>query len=110
MLCGFSGPDIHTDELEDNQFIPDPSYVDELKCAVTLTANDYNSEFYDESFNHTNNFTKLIRILKFINNTKAKECLNKVNKYLTAEELHRSIEFLARVAQLREFKAEIHGL
>ncbi|GBM71084.1 hypothetical protein AVEN_146300-1 [Araneus ventricosus] len=29
----FSGPDLQTDELEDNQFIPDPTYVDELKCA-----------------------------------------------------------------------------
>ncbi|GBL97468.1 hypothetical protein AVEN_162933-1 [Araneus ventricosus] len=110
----FSVPYLQTDELEDNQFIPDPTYVDELKCAVTLTCNGYNSEFYDEFFNRTNNFTKLIRIVSFIfmfiNNTKAKECLNKVSKYLTAEELHRSIEFLARVAQLSEFKAEIDVL
>ncbi|GBM63597.1 hypothetical protein AVEN_65876-1 [Araneus ventricosus] len=110
----FSGPDLQTDELEDNQFIPDPTYVDELKCAVTLTCNGYNSEFYDELFNRTNNFTKLIRIVsfifRFINNTKAKECRNKVSKYLTAEELHRSTEFLARVAQLSEFKAEIDAL
>ncbi|GBN61752.1 hypothetical protein AVEN_228269-1, partial [Araneus ventricosus] len=110
----FSGPDLQTDELEDNQFIPDPTYVDELKCAVTLTCNGYNSKFYDELFNRTNNFTKLIRIVsfifRFINNTKAKECPNKVSKYLTAEELHRSTEFLARVAQLSEFKAEIDAL
>ncbi|GBM39368.1 hypothetical protein AVEN_55117-1, partial [Araneus ventricosus] len=46
----------------------------------------------------------------FINNTKAKECPNKVSKYSTAEELHRSTEFLARVAQLSEFKAEIDAL
>ncbi|GBN81664.1 hypothetical protein AVEN_90378-1, partial [Araneus ventricosus] len=110
----FSGPDLQTDELEDNQFIPDPTYVDELKCAVTLICNGYNSEFYDELFNRTNNFTKLIRIVRFIfrfiNNTKAKECPNKVSKYLTAEELDRSTEFLARVAQLSEFKAEIDAL
>ncbi|GBN83173.1 hypothetical protein AVEN_256312-1 [Araneus ventricosus] len=110
----FSGPDLQTDELEDNQFIPDPTYVDELKCAVTLTCNGYNLEFYDELFNRTNNFTKLIRIVsfifRFINNIKAKECHNKVSKYLTAEELHRSTEFLARVAQLSEFKAEIDAL
>ncbi|GBN10081.1 hypothetical protein AVEN_211738-1 [Araneus ventricosus] len=110
----FSSPDLQTDELEDNQFIPDPTYVDELKCAVTLTFNGYNSEFYDELFNCTNNFTKLIRIFsfifRFINNTKVKECRNKVSKYLTAEELHRSTEFLARVAQLSEFKAEIDAL
>ncbi|GBM82471.1 hypothetical protein AVEN_227005-1 [Araneus ventricosus] len=110
----FSGPDLQTDELEDNQFIPDPTYVDELKCAVTLTCNGYNSEFYDELFNRTNNFTKLIRIVsfifRFINNTKAEECRNKVSKYLTAEELRRSTELLARVAQLSEFKAEIYAL
>ncbi|GBL92712.1 Speckle-type POZ protein-like B [Araneus ventricosus] len=110
----FSGADLQTDELEDNQFIPDPTSVDKLKCAVTLACNGYNSEFYDELFNRTNNFTKLIRIVsfifRFINNTKAKECRNKVSKYLTAEELHRSTEFLARVAQLSEFKAEIDAL
>ncbi|GBL86828.1 hypothetical protein AVEN_96058-1 [Araneus ventricosus] len=110
----FSGPDLQTDELEDNQSIPDTTYVDELKCTVTLTCNGYNLEFYDELFNRTNNFTKLIRIVsfifRFINNTKAKECPNKVSKYLTAEELHRSTEFLARVAQLCEFKAEIDAL
>ncbi|GBM20475.1 hypothetical protein AVEN_29366-1, partial [Araneus ventricosus] len=110
----FSGPDLQSDELEDNQFIPDPTYVDELKCVVTLTCNGYNSEFYDELFNRTNNFTKLIRIVsfifRFINNTKAEECRNKVSKYSTAEELRRSTEFLARVAQLSEFKAEIDAL
>ncbi|GFT39175.1 uncharacterized protein TNCV_3686761 [Trichonephila clavipes] len=33
----FSGPDLQTDEYEDNQLFPDPSYRDELKCAVTLS-------------------------------------------------------------------------
>ncbi|GBM61894.1 hypothetical protein AVEN_239158-1 [Araneus ventricosus] len=53
---------------------------------------------------------KTLTIPRFINNTKAKECRSKVSKYLTAEELHRSTEFLARVAQLSEFKAEIDAL
>ncbi|GFW13420.1 uncharacterized protein TNCV_1879221 [Trichonephila clavipes] len=29
----FSGPDLQTDEYENNQLFPDPSYRDELKCA-----------------------------------------------------------------------------
>ncbi|GFX30933.1 integrase catalytic domain-containing protein [Trichonephila clavipes] len=71
----FSGPDLLTDEYEDNQLLSDPSYKDELKCAV------------------------------FINNIKAKKPCYK-DKYLTADELKRSMEFLARVAKLSEFKAE----
>ncbi|GFU11514.1 integrase catalytic domain-containing protein [Trichonephila clavipes] len=33
----FSSPDLQTDEYEDNQLFPDPSYRDELKCVVTLS-------------------------------------------------------------------------
>ncbi|GFS77637.1 integrase catalytic domain-containing protein [Trichonephila clavipes] len=75
----FSGPDLQTDEYQDNQLFPDPSYRDELKCAV------------------------------FINNIKAKESCYK-EKYLTADEVKRSTEFLAKIAQLSEFKAEIDAL
>ncbi|GBN22609.1 hypothetical protein AVEN_66644-1 [Araneus ventricosus] len=46
--------DLQHYELEDNQLVPDPAYVEELKCAVTLTVSDYNSEFYDDLFNRTN--------------------------------------------------------
>ncbi|GFW64702.1 integrase catalytic domain-containing protein [Trichonephila clavipes] len=74
----FSGPDLQTDEYEDNQLLPDPFYRDELKCV-------------------------------FINNIKAKDSCNK-DKYLTADELNTSTEFLARIAQLSEFKAEIDAL
>ncbi|GFY20365.1 integrase catalytic domain-containing protein [Trichonephila clavipes] len=74
----FSGPDLQTDEYEDNQLFPDSSYRDELKCV-------------------------------FINNIKAKESCNK-DKYLTADEIKRSTEFLAKIAQLSEFKAEIDAL
>ncbi|GFT72666.1 integrase catalytic domain-containing protein [Trichonephila clavipes] len=81
----FSGPDLQTDEYEDNQLFLDPSYRDELKCAVTLS------------------------ITEFINNIRAKESCNK-NKYLTADEIKRSTEFLAKIAQLSEFKAEIDAL
>ncbi|GFW41305.1 integrase catalytic domain-containing protein [Trichonephila clavipes] len=81
----FSGPDLQTDEYEDNQLFPDPSYRDELKCAVTLS------------------------MTEFINNIKAKESCNK-EKYLTADEVKRSTEFLAKIAQLSEFKAEIDAL
>ncbi|GFT98334.1 integrase catalytic domain-containing protein [Trichonephila clavipes] len=103
----FSGPDLQTDEYEDNQLFPDPSYRDELKCAVTLSMTECSSNFYDELFNVTNNFIKLIRIFsfifRFINNIKAKESCNK-EKYLTAN------EFLAKIARLSEFKAEIDAL
>ncbi|GFU55947.1 integrase catalytic domain-containing protein [Trichonephila clavipes] len=109
----FSGPDLQTDEYEDNQLFPDPSYRDELKCAVTLSMTECSSNFYDELFNVTNNFIKLIRIFsfifRFINNIKAKESCNK-EKYLTADEIKRSTEFLAKIAQLSEFKAEIDDL
>ncbi|GFX57149.1 integrase catalytic domain-containing protein [Trichonephila clavipes] len=109
----FSGPDLQTDEYEDNQLYPDPSYRDELKCAVTLSMTECSSNFYDELFNVTNNFIKLIRIFsfifRFINNIKAKESCNK-EKYLTADEVKRSTEFLAKIAQLSEFKAEIDAL
>ncbi|GFW66665.1 integrase catalytic domain-containing protein [Trichonephila clavipes] len=85
----FSGPDLQTDKYEDNQLFPDPSYRDELKCAVTLSMTECSSNFYDELFNVTNNFIKLIRIFsfifRFINNIKAKESCNK-EKYLTADE------------------------
>ncbi|GFX91463.1 integrase catalytic domain-containing protein [Trichonephila clavipes] len=109
----FSGPDLQTDEYEDNQFFPDPSYRDELKCAVKLSMTECSSNFYDELFNVTNNLIKLIRIFsfifRFINNIKAKESCNK-EKYLTADEVKRSTEFLAKIAQLSEFKAEIDAL
>ncbi|GFX11565.1 integrase catalytic domain-containing protein [Trichonephila clavipes] len=109
----FSGPDLQTDEYEDNQLFPDPSYRDELKCAVTLLMTECSSNFYDELFNVTNNFIKLIRnfsfIFRFINNIKAKESCYK-EKYLTADEVKRSTEFLAKIAQLSEFKAEIDAL
>ncbi|GFS61943.1 integrase catalytic domain-containing protein [Trichonephila clavipes] len=109
----FSGPDLQTDEYEDNQLFPDPSYRDELKCAVTLSMTECSSNFYDELFKVTNNFIKLIRIFsfifRFINNIKAKESCNK-EKYLTADEVKRSTEFLAKIAQLSEFKAEIDAL
>ncbi|GFU98563.1 integrase catalytic domain-containing protein [Trichonephila clavipes] len=109
----FSGPDLQTDEYEDNQLFPDPSYRDELKCAVTLSMTECSSNFYDELFNVTNNFIKLIRIFsfifRFINNIKAKESCNK-EKYLIADEVKRSTEFLAKIAQLSEFKAEIDAL
>ncbi|GFU49374.1 integrase catalytic domain-containing protein [Trichonephila clavipes] len=109
----FSGPDLQTDEYEDNQLFPDPSYRDELKCAVTHSMTECSSNFYDELFNITNNFIKLIRIFsfifRFINNIKAKESCNK-EKYLTADEVKRSMEFLAKIAQLSEFKAEIDAL
>ncbi|GFV25374.1 integrase catalytic domain-containing protein [Trichonephila clavipes] len=109
----FSGPDLQTDECEDNQLFPDPSYRDELKCAMTLSMTECSSNFYDELFNVTNNFIKLIRIFsfifRFINNIKAKESCNK-EKYLTADEIKRSTEFLAKIAQLSEFKAEIDAL
>ncbi|GFX40500.1 integrase catalytic domain-containing protein [Trichonephila clavipes] len=109
----YSGPDLQTDEYEDNQLFPDPSYRDELKCAVTLSMTECSSNFYDELFNVTNNFIKLIRIFsfifRFINNIKAKESCNK-EKYLTTDEIKRSTEFLAKIAQLSEFKAEINAL
>ncbi|GFW74417.1 integrase catalytic domain-containing protein [Trichonephila clavipes] len=109
----FLGPDKQTDEYEDNQLFPDPSYRDELKCAVTLSMTECSSNFYDELFIVTNNFIKLIRnfsfIFRFINNIKAKESCNK-EKYLTAYEIKRSTKFLAKIAQLSEFKAEIDAL
>ncbi|GFX38671.1 integrase catalytic domain-containing protein [Trichonephila clavipes] len=109
----FSGPDLQTDKYEDYQLFPDPSYRDELKCAVTLSMTECSSNFYDELFNVTNNFIKIIRIFsfifRFINNIKAKESCNK-EKYLTADEIKRSTEFLAKIAQLSEFKAEIDAL
>ncbi|GFX78361.1 integrase catalytic domain-containing protein [Trichonephila clavipes] len=109
----FSGPDLQTDEYEDNQLFPDPSYRDELKCAVTLSMTECSSNFYDELFNVTNNFIKLIRIFsfifRFVNNIRAKESCNK-EKYLTANEIKRSTEFLAKIAQLSEFKVEIDAL
>ncbi|GFX32562.1 DUF5641 domain-containing protein [Trichonephila clavipes] len=110
----FPGPDLQTDEYEGNQLLPDPSYRDEPKCVVTLSTTDCSSNFYDELFNVVNNFMKLIRkffsfIFKFINNIKAEEPCNKDN-YLSADELKRSTEFLARIAQLSEFKAEIDAL
>ncbi|GFT36167.1 integrase catalytic domain-containing protein [Trichonephila clavipes] len=81
----FSGPDLQTDDNEDNHLFPDPSYRDELKCAATLS------------------------MTEFINNIKAKESCNK-EKYLTADEVKRSTEFLAKIAQLSEFKTEIDAL
>ncbi|GFU93678.1 integrase catalytic domain-containing protein [Trichonephila clavipes] len=84
----FSGPDLQTDEYEDNQLFPDPSYRDELKCAVTLSMTE----------------CSLITLKKL------KESCNK-EKYLTADEVKRSTEFLAKIAQLSEFKkAEIDAL
>ncbi|GFS52603.1 integrase catalytic domain-containing protein [Trichonephila clavipes] len=47
--------------------------------------------------------------LGFINNIKTKESCYK-EKYLTADEIKRSTEFLAKIAQLSEFKAEIDAL
>ncbi|GFS65785.1 integrase catalytic domain-containing protein [Trichonephila clavipes] len=81
----FSGPYLQTDEYEDNQLFPGPSYRDELKCAVTLSMTEFNK------------------------NIKAKESCNK-EKYLTADGIKRSTEFLAKIAQLSEFKAEIDAL
>ncbi|GFU93784.1 integrase catalytic domain-containing protein [Trichonephila clavipes] len=111
-MC-FSGPDLQTDQYEDNQLFPYPFYRDELKCAVTLSMTECSSNFYDELFNVTNNFIKLIRIFsfifRFINNIKAKESCNK-EKYLTVVEIKRSTEFLAKIAQLSEFKGEIDAL
>ncbi|GFW80732.1 integrase catalytic domain-containing protein [Trichonephila clavipes] len=52
---------------------------------------------------------KTLTIPRFINNIKAKESCNK-EKYLTADELKRSTVFLAKIAQLSEFKAEIDAL
>ncbi|GFS79959.1 integrase catalytic domain-containing protein [Trichonephila clavipes] len=52
---------------------------------------------------------KTLTIPRFINNIKAKEYRNK-EKYLTADEIKRSTEFLAKIAQLSEFKAEIDAL
>ncbi|GFW85231.1 integrase catalytic domain-containing protein [Trichonephila clavipes] len=52
---------------------------------------------------------KTLTIPRFINNIKAKESRNK-EKYLTADEIKRSTEFLAKIAQLSEFKAEIDAL
>ncbi|GFX92287.1 integrase catalytic domain-containing protein [Trichonephila clavipes] len=109
----FSGPDLQTDEYEDNQLFPDPSYRDGLSCAVTLSITECCSNFYDELLNATHNFLKLIRIFsfifRFINNIKAKQSFNK-EKYLTADEIKRSMEFLAKIAQLSEYKAEIDVL
>ncbi|GFT17759.1 uncharacterized protein TNCV_2588451 [Trichonephila clavipes] len=109
----FSGPYLQTDEHEDIQLFPDPSYRDELKCDVTLSTTDYSSNFYYELFNVTNNFIKLIImfsfIFRFINNIKATESCNK-DKYLTADELKRCTGFLAKIAQLSEFKTEIDAL
>ncbi|GFW10368.1 integrase catalytic domain-containing protein [Trichonephila clavipes] len=79
----FSDPNLQTDEYEDNQLFPDPSYRYELKCAVTPSMTECSSNFYDELFNE---------------------------KYLTADEIKRSTEFLAKIAQLSEFKAEIDAL
>ncbi|GFS81597.1 uncharacterized protein TNCV_2440301 [Trichonephila clavipes] len=89
----FSGSDLQTDEYEDNHLFPGPSYRDELKCAVTLSITECSSNFYDELFNVTNDFIKIIRIFsfifRFINNIKAKESRNK-EKYLTADKIKRS--------------------
>ncbi|GFY28627.1 integrase catalytic domain-containing protein [Trichonephila clavipes] len=52
---------------------------------------------------------KTLTIPRFINNIKAKESCNK-KKYLTADEVKSSTEFLAKIAQLSEFKAEIDAL
>ncbi|GFY33706.1 integrase catalytic domain-containing protein [Trichonephila clavipes] len=52
---------------------------------------------------------KTLTIPRFINNIKAKESCNN-EKYLTADEVKRSTEFLAKIAQLSEFKAEIDAL
>ncbi|GFX07316.1 integrase catalytic domain-containing protein [Trichonephila clavipes] len=52
---------------------------------------------------------KTLTIPRFINNIKAKESCNK-EKYLTADEVKRSTEVLAKIAQLSEFKAEIDAL
>ncbi|GFW46707.1 integrase catalytic domain-containing protein [Trichonephila clavipes] len=108
----FLGPNLQTDEYENNQLFPDLSYRDELKCAVTLSTTECSSNFYDELFNVTNYFIKLIRnfsfIFRFINNIKAKKSCNK-DKYLTAYEIKMSTEFLAKIAQLSEFKAEIYA-
>ncbi|GFW71796.1 integrase catalytic domain-containing protein [Trichonephila clavipes] len=52
---------------------------------------------------------KTLTIPRFINNIKAKESCKK-DKYLTADEIKRSTEFLAKIAQLSEFKAEIDAL
>ncbi|GFX63925.1 integrase catalytic domain-containing protein [Trichonephila clavipes] len=82
----FSGPDLQTDEYEDNQLFPDPSYRDELKCAVTL------------SMTECSLITSKLRSLVIR------------EKYLTADEVKRSTEFLAKIAQLSEFKAEIDAL
>ncbi|GFS55166.1 integrase catalytic domain-containing protein [Trichonephila clavipes] len=37
----FSGPDLQTDEYEDNQLFPDPSYRDELKLPLSDNINEY---------------------------------------------------------------------
>ncbi|GFV28672.1 integrase catalytic domain-containing protein [Trichonephila clavipes] len=104
----FSGPDLQTDEYEDNQLFPDPSYRDELKCAVTLSMTECSSNFYDELFNVTNNFIKLIRIFsfifRFINNIKAKESCNK-EKYLTADEGVTDLTTEAFIAALKRLCA-----
>ncbi|GFX04812.1 integrase catalytic domain-containing protein [Trichonephila clavipes] len=55
------------------------------------------------------NVDELLKNEMFINNIKAKESCNK-EKYLTADEIKRSTEFLAKIAQLSEFKAEIDAL
>ncbi|GFS70372.1 integrase catalytic domain-containing protein [Trichonephila clavipes] len=52
---------------------------------------------------------KTLTIPRFINKIKAKESCN-TDKYLTADEIKRSTEFLAEIAQLSEFKAEIDVL
>ncbi|GFV28567.1 integrase catalytic domain-containing protein [Trichonephila clavipes] len=69
---------------------------------------DWSEQLPPDAMEEWKNFyQKLSR--KFINNIKAKESCNK-NKYLTADEIRRSTEFLAKIAQLSTFKAEIDAL
>ncbi|GFW91888.1 integrase catalytic domain-containing protein [Trichonephila clavipes] len=69
----------------------------------------YAAVVYIKCFNESRQSQTILLCSKFINNIKAKESCNK-EKYLTADEVKRSTEFLAKIAQLSEFKAEIDAL
>ncbi|GFU50594.1 integrase catalytic domain-containing protein [Trichonephila clavipes] len=92
------------------------TFVSNRVAEIQALSKDYHWKHVSSKNNHADLISRgcnVDELLKnemwFINNIKAKESCNK-EKYLTADEVKRSTEFLAKIAQLSEFKAEIDAL
>ncbi|GFW62137.1 integrase catalytic domain-containing protein [Trichonephila clavipes] len=117
----FSGPDLQTDEYEDNQFLPNPSYIDELKCAFTCRNCGGGDRGRVAIYRPFGEFRRAKIVLSPVWCSKPTTGVPLVHATMnfvgldltTSDRWHQkttTTEFLAKIAQLSEFKAEIDAL